>query len=376
MFQLAWRQMTLDRGRTSMTALALGAVVAVILVLQGFEQGQYDQLARAVLDRQADLIVTQSGVGTFFARSSIPQLSRQEVEAIPGVWAAHPMTIVPAIYDKRGIRTPLNVFVTDTKGGPRTLIEGRGVAQDRDIVVDESLALAHDIRVGDRFVISAFEFTVSGIAGRSAAFFTPFAFISYDGLIDFFLESELAPDISAFPLLSVLLIDLDPAADRNTVADAVEARVSSVDVLTPERMAERSVALGRSFLAPIMGVLVTVAYAIALLVVAMIMQVEVATRLHGFAVLKALGFSSHRLSQAVLLQAGLVFLVGLPVAALLALGVSAIIHSTMPLYEIRFFEPVPFIRTLLGTVLFSGAGALIPLRFVRRVDPMLAFAEP
>lgn len=57
MFRLAWRQLILDPVRTLLTALALGAVVAVILVLEGFEQGQYYQLERAVLDRKADLIL-------------------------------------------------------------------------------------------------------------------------------------------------------------------------------------------------------------------------------------------------------------------------------------------------------------------------------
>ena len=376
MFLLAWRQTTLDRSRTLVTTLALGSVIAVILVLQGFEQGQYHQLERAILDRGGDLIVTQSGVDSFFARSSIPQLARGEIEAVGGVRAVHPMTAVPVIYENDGRRTPILVFVTDTKGGPRTLIEGRDVAGDRDLVVDHALAVTHGIRVGDPFVVSDFEFTVSGIARGSAAFFVPFAFISYDGMIDFFLESELAPDISAFPLLSFMLVDLEPASAPALVAADIQARVPAVDVFTPERMAEQSVALGRSFLAPIMGLLVLVAYVIALLVVAMIMYVEVATRLRGFAVLKALGFSARRLSQTVLCHAGLLLLVGLPIALALAQGTAIIVQSTVPLYEMRPFEPATFLRTLLGVAVSGAAGAIVPLRAIRRADPMLAFQEP
>lgn len=376
MFRLAWRQMILDRWRTFVTALALGAVVAVILVLQGFEQGQYAQLSRAILDRGGDLIATQAGVDSFFARSSIPQLARGDIEAVSGVRAVHPMTAVPVIYEKHDRRTPIMVFVTDTKGGPRTIIEGSDVTGDRDLVVDHTLALAHDIRVGDLFIVSDFAFTVSGIAEGSAAFFVPFAFISYDGMIDFFLESELAPDISAFPLLSFLLIDVEPASAPARVAADIEARVPEVDVLTPERMAAQSVALGRSFLAPIMGLLVTVAYVIALLVVAMIMYVEVATRLRSFAVLKAVGFSSGRLSQTVLFQAALLLLVGLPIAVVLAQGTAAAIESAAPLYEMRPFEPGTVMQTLLGTAIFGAAGALVPLRTIRRADPVLAFQEP
>lgn len=376
MFLLAWRQMILDRWRTSVTALALGSVVAVILVLQGFEQGQYAQMARAVLDRGGDLIATQPGVDALFARSSIPQLARGEIETVSGVRAVHPMTAVPVIYEKQGRRTPILVFVIDTKGGPRTIVEGRDVAGDRDLVVDYALAAMHDIRVGDPFMVSDFEFTVSGIAKGSAGFFVPFAFISYDGMIDFFLESELAPDISAFPLLSFLLIDVEPASDPGAVAADIEARAPAVDVFSLEGMAAGNVAFGRSFLAPIMGLLVSVAYVIGLLVVAMIMFVEVVTRLRGFAVLKAVGFSSRRLSRTVLLQAGLLFLVSLPPAVLLAQLTATSIQSAAPLYEVRPFEPWMFLRTLVGATIFVTFGALVPLRAIRRADPMLAFQEP
>jgi len=376
MFLLAWRQMILDRWRTSVTALALGAVVAVILVFQGFEQGQYAQMARAVLDRGGDLVATQPGVDALFARSSIPQLARGDIEAVSGVEAVHPMTAVPVIYEKHGRRTPILVFVTDTKGGPRTIIDGRDVAGDRDLVVDHALAAMHDIRVGDPFIVSDFEFTVSGIARGSAGFFVPFAFISYDGMIDFFLESELAPDISAFPLLSFLLVDVDPASAAGAVAADIEARVPAVDVLTPERMAEGNVAFGRSFLAPIMGLLVSVAYVVALLVVAMIMYVEVVTRLRAFAVLKAVGFSSRRLSQTVIFQAALLLLASLPVAVVLAQVTAASIQSAAPLYEMRPFETWTFLRTLVGAAIFGTVGALLPLRAIRRADPVLAFQEP
>lgn len=41
MFRLAWRQLQLDPLRSLLTAIALGSVIAVILILEGFEQGQY-----------------------------------------------------------------------------------------------------------------------------------------------------------------------------------------------------------------------------------------------------------------------------------------------------------------------------------------------
>ncbi|UCF82122.1 MAG: FtsX-like permease family protein [Desulfobacteraceae bacterium] len=201
----------------------------------------------------------------------------------------------------------------------------------------------------------------------------PFAFISYDGMIDLYLESEIAPDLSTFPLLSYLLIELDPAADHDKIAGQIEALLPSVDVFTPEKLAARDVNLGRKFFAPIMGLLVMVAYVIGLLVVALIIYADVRSRLRSFAVLKALGFSFNRVLSAVLLQALLLLIIALPIAVLIGQSLAVFIHATAPLYLIHIFEPLVFIQTIAAGLGFAILGAFVPLRMVSRSDPMIAF---
>ena len=370
MLLLALRQLRLDPLRTALTGLVLGAAIGAILVFNGFEQGQYAQAARAVLDRGGDLIVMEAGASSFFDRSSLPQLSRAAVEAVPGVAAAHPLTRVPVIYQKDGIRTPISVFVTDDAGGPSRVVSGRSVRGERDVVIDESLAVKHGLRVGDPLVLSEFEFTVVGISRGSAAMFSPFAFISYDGMIDFFLESELASDISTFPMLSALLVELEPDAVPEVVARAIPARVSGVAALTPEQLAVRTVALAESIFGPVMGLLIAVGYVVALLVVALILHMEVGARLKSFAVLKALGFAPLRLHGAVLWQAALLLLIAFPVGAAVAAAAARVIG---PDFEVLPFEPVPLAQAVVATLLLGGAGALASLRQVSRADPALAF---
>ncbi len=58
MLRLIYRQLAYDPWRTALTVFAIAAVV---LVLEGFMQGQSAQLRRAVFERDADLIVTQAG---------------------------------------------------------------------------------------------------------------------------------------------------------------------------------------------------------------------------------------------------------------------------------------------------------------------------
>jgi len=373
MIKLALRQAQLDPLRTLLTAFALGAVIAVILVMEGFEQGQYYQLEQIVLNRKADLIATQSCVTNFIAvRSSIPQLSRAEVESVDGVINAHPVTAIPVIYTKNNIRTPVYVLVYDLKGGPSSIINGHAIKNGNDIVIDISLAKKYQIQLGDSFYVTDFEFKVSGIT-EEAAFMMPFAFINYDGMLDLFIESEIAPDLSTFPLLSYMLIELAPTADRDWVAQQIEATVPSVDVVTPQQLAENDINMGKVFYGPIMGLLVTIAYVIGMLVVGLIMYSDVRSRLHSFSVLKALGFPLAKLFTAVFLQSLLLLIIAIPLGILLALVIAAFIETASPVYLIRIFEPVIFSQTLMASFAFALIGALIPLRVILRSDPMMAF---
>lgn len=376
MLLLAWRQLRLDPARTLLTASALGAVIAVVLTLAGFEQGQYDQLARTVYNRQADLILTQAGVSNLMAvRSSLPQLAREKVESVPGVRTAHPMAGISLIYEQAGKKSPVFLFVTDTKGGPAAMVRGKPVPEGREIVIDRSLARKYRLDVGDPFIVFDFEFTVAGISRESAALFTPFAFVNFDGMIDLFIETDIAPDLTAFPMLSFLLVDLETGAPPEPVAEEIERRVPEVDVFTPKQLARNDMAMGRGFLGPVMGLLVFVGYTIGLLVVGLVMVAEVGSRYHSFGVLKALGFTQAGLIRGTILQALLLLAISLPIGLILAYGIAAFIHTFGPVYRIRWFEPATLLSTLAGSALFAVLGALVPLRSIRKADPMLAFQE-
>lgn len=373
MIILAWRQLYYDKLRTLLTAVALGSVIAVIIVLEGFEQGQYFQLKQIVLKRDADLIATQPGVTNFIAvRSSIPQLSRMDVESVPGVVEAHPITAVPIIYNKDNIRTPVYVLVYDTKGGPSKIVYGKEIKDGRDIVIDRSLAKKYQLQPGDSFNVTDFEFRISGFADE-AAFMMPFAFINYDGMIDLFLESQIAPDLSTFPLLSYMLIELEDQAERDQVAKAIEAKVPTVDVVTPEQLANNDVSMGKVFYKPIMGLLVTVGYVIGLLVVGLIMYADIRGRIKNFAVLKALGFPFKKLFFAVISQSLLLLLIAIPVGVILAFSLAIYIETIAPVYLIRLFEPIVFTHTLLACLGFAFLGSLIPLHIIKGSDPVMAF---
>lgn len=103
------------------------------------------------------------------------------------------------------------------------------------------------------------------------------------------------------------------------------------------------------------------------------MYADVHSRLNSFGVLKALGFSNAKLGYGVLFQVLLFLIAAAPVGILLALGVAEFVQWAAPVYLVRVLDPATLAHTVLTSAVFALAGALVPLRTVQRVDPMVAF---
>ena len=349
-------------------------VVAVILLLEGVYAGQLVQLRDTVMNRGADLIAVQSGVSNMIAvRSVLPQFARQDVEAVDGVANAHPFADIALIYEQGELRTPISLFVYDTGGGPTNLAAGRPITMDREIIIDRSLAEKYSLMPGDAFVLSDFEFRIAGISEGAAAFFTPFGFVLFDDLLDFYFESELAEDISTFPMLSFLLIELKEGENPEIVAERIEEAVPSADVFLPEVLAGLDADLGRITLGPIFGMMIAVAYIVGLFVTGIIMFAAINGRRQDLGVLKALGFSNGYLLRVVILKALLLASLAIPVGVLLAKLIAVVIHLQAPLYLILATETMPLIRTMLACWFFAIAGSLLLVRMIYKLDPAMVF---
>jgi putative ABC transport system permease protein len=375
MITLIYRQLVYEPFRTGLTCVAIASAIAVILLLEGFQSGLVVQLEKVAVNRGADLIVTQAGVTNFIgSRSLLPQLSRQKIESIDGVREAHPITMVPVIYEQDGYRkSPIFFVVYDIQGGPANIKEGHADKEPRGIVIDESLAVLYDLQVGDKFVIADFEFHISGIASEASALFTAFAFIDYDDMIDFYFDSDLVGDISNLPLLSYLLVEIDSGVDRNVIAEAIEELEPEADVFTPEQLSQNDGELGRTLFGPVMGVLIGVGYVIAVLVLGMIMFATVHARLRNFGVMKALGFPNHNLVKMVVLESVFMVLLAFPMAMLLAISGAWIIELRVPLYLVPVTETVPLLRTIAAAIVLGVVGAYLPYRLIAKLDPAFVF---
>lgn len=374
MILLAYRNLLLAPMRTALTVMAIASVVAVILLLEGFYSGLLTQLRNVVLNRQADLIVVQAGVTNMTAaRSILPQFARRDIEAIDGVGAAYPLTGLSAIYEQDGAHTAISVLVYDDHGGPTNVVEGEATTEPRSVVIDRALSEKYGLEIGSKFVLTGFGFRVSGISSGTAAFFTPFVFIHFDDLIDYYLESGTAADITTFPLVSFLLVELEKNKDPSEIAALIENELPEADVMLPKSLADADESLGRVLFGPAMKLLIGVCYTIGILVTGIITFAAVNSRRRELGVLKALGFSNGFLQSVALLESLVMVFISLPIGVLLAGIISLVIEAMAPLYLVSPIELVPMLRTSIACMAFTMIGSLLPVRIIRNVDPAAVF---
>ncbi len=375
MVGLALRGLRLDPLRSTLSVLALASAVAVLLLFEGFRTGLYAQLRAFPEQLDADLIVSQAGVGNLAAaRSSLPQRTRRDVLAVDGVASAHAITSIPLIFRRQGITTPVQVIGYVDVGGPANIVEGRAIAGEREIVIDRSLAVDHALSAGDEVEVLGWTFRVAGVSEGTAAMFTPAVFVRFEDLVNLYVSGDLPEDLPADPpLLSYMLVRGKPGAGLPRVAAALEDALAYADVHTPAELGAADERMGRRLMGPVLGLLVALSYVIGALAVGLTMFGSVLSRIRDFAVMGALGSDRRDLAAVVLAEALVVAALAFGLGIAGAAGAAHLVELTQPDYQVTPLAGGSIPRTAGAVFALALFGAWLPLRRVWSVDPALVF---
>jgi len=361
--------------RFALSLASVGTALALVLLFEGFRAGLYEQLRQFPEQLPVDLIVTQRGVENMAgARSTLPQVARAQVEAVHGVVSAHPMTGIPLIYTAdNGDTSPIMVVAYDGVGGPNKLVAGRRPSAERELVIDRSLAAKFDLSVGDVVDVLGSEFELVGVADGAAAMFTPFVFARYDDLVLAYVEGAFEDAGFDPPILGYLLVELQPTADVAVMQARIRKEVAGIDVWTPAQVAAADLRMGRRMMDPVMGVLVGVAYAMAVLIIGLTTYASVLDRRREYAIMKAMGARTVRLAAQLVLESILLCTLGLGLAAVAAAVAAIAVESVAPEFIVLPLEPEVMARSGAGALLVALFGIIAPIWRIGRVDPALAF---
>lgn len=371
---MATRELLRRPSRALLSVVVAGFVVSLVIIFQGFRVGIYEDLARFPAGLPADLVILDDGVRNLaLARSVLPQGLRERVESRDGVAAVHPLASVPVILDARGRRTPIQLIVYESGGGPRHLVRGRPAeeASGAGLVMDERLAAFLDFEPGDAITLFGYEFTLTGTASETTSPFAPYAYITYDGLLDMYFSQGNAVSPDAMIFLSALLVDVDQGADASVLGDITREYA----VWTPEQLGRFDRRMGERLLGSALELLVLFGVVIAALAMGLMMYAKALDRQREYGIQKALGVGSGWMVAQLAVEAMLLVLLSAPVAVLVSLAVGALISEFSPLYRLEIWDMGVLGRSWAVSTLACLAGSVMPMQRIASVEPAIVFRE-
>jgi len=363
---LARRNLFQDRRRAALAVSGVAVSLLLVLVLQGIFAGAIHQVTAYLRSLPADAIVSQRGVRTMhMSASALPESTPDDAAQVPGVAWAAPIRYANGMLRSTTGRQLTYVIGYDHRtgrGGPWDMERGR-LPRSGEVVVDETAADKLGVGIGDSVQVLGRRFRISGLSRGGTSITNTIAFVRS---VDFAARRGSA--------VSYVLVRAEPGVDQELLARRLAAALPGTTVQTRDEFIDQESSVVRDMSADIMQIMSTIAFLIALAVVALTLFTATLAKLREYAVLKALGASTWRLGRAVLAQAALSSALALALALALAFAVAALVAAATPNVRLAI-EPVDVSRVAVAAAIVGGLGALVPLRRIARVDPATAFKD-
>lgn len=364
---VARRQLLAEPAKLAVSVLAIAAAIALVLLLTGLRRGIGEQVT-LYLDRQPPVLVGQAGARNFMAQTSVlPEVLGEELERVPGVAAATPISQQFAMLTLHGRRVlPLLVgFDPGRRGGPWSLATGRAPRADGEIVLDRVLGEEHGLEVGSVVNYRGTTLRIVGLSRGTTAWMTPLAFATRKTLNTLNRQPRTA---------SFFLVNPRDGVAPTELAARIERAVPGVSALTREQAAANDRSLFTGAFNGILLAMVTIAFAVAILVIGLTVYTSTSERGREYATLKAIGLRRGPLLRMAGTQAGALALAGTAVGTALAFAGVRGAAALAPKYLVVVTaESVALMAVAALTM--ALVAAFLPARYLARLDPATAFGR-
>ena len=343
MILLTFRDLVYRKTRFIVVTILAAVVFALLFVMTGLVNQFNLEPAEAVDQFGADAWVLPEGVSAPFTSVSVmPAAALDAVDAT---------TKAPVVITRSSVAqgdAPEEVvlvgFEADGLGAPQ-VVEGRAPAAEGEVALERTL----DIGVGEDVSVAGTPFTVVGLTEKTTVLAgIPFAYLRLP-------EAQMLAFTSTDVISSVLVAGdvgpLPPGLVSLTSDDVVR------QTLQPLEGAISSIDLVRALL-----------WIVAAIIVGAVVYLSALDRQRDFAVLKAVGASNGSLLGSLALQAVLIALGAVALAAIIQVFLAPQFPLPVTVPSNAFWQ-----LPLLAVVMALGAGA-IGMRKVLRSDPSQAFA--
>lgn len=368
MLRLAWRNLTYDKTRLTISAGGVALAILLILVIGGIFAGSEEHAVLYIRKQPASLWLMQGGVENLHMSSSIlSDTTLEKVRQIPDVREAAGVLYAGGNIELGDTTVYSYVFGIEPDaalGGPWELVAGSDDPAFNEIILDIVLAERYGIGLGDTVRVMGYDLLITGLSRDTFGIATSIVFVNKQALS---VVMGVPPQTSSY-----ILIQLEPEADPNTVRDAIREAVPEANLLTQNAFAESDQQLIRQMGADIIQLMNTLAYLIGLVVIGITTYTTTLDWAREYGVLKALGADSRQLLSVVFAQAFVTGGLGFMSGVLVAYGVAALINGLFP-EMLVLIQPNHWLGILPTLVLVTAIAAFLPVGRIMRLDPLVVF---
>ncbi len=403
MWRVAARSILARWPRLVLTAIAIVASTAFLsgtFIYRDTVQGSFDALFARLFERVDSYVQSPNTVEValgFERRDRLPAGIVDAVRGVPGVADAQPFVQGDAAViakDGRPLeRTAAPTFGGTINGGRLSVwrvVAGRAPGEGAEVALERATAADAGYVLGDRVTINAEggsrAFTLVGIVeynrvaspgNATWALFaerTAQAFVAKPGFVDAVLvagDGSVTPEVLTGRINAVVA---RPGAGGMAVAEALTRQQ-----ITAQSQDEISRALG--FVGLFLTIFSIIALAVGAFVIYNIFSITAAQRQRETALLRALGASRRQVTVALLIEAGVVGLVGSVVGFVAGIGLALAIRAVLD--AIDFTLPARSLAVTGSTVVVTVAAGLLtalvaglaPAVSAGRIPPVAAMTE-
>lgn len=357
---LALRDIRFATGRFALMGSVVALISLLLVMLSGLTAGLANQNTSAIaeLDAEAVVFTAEEEQDASFTQSQVTRQQVEDWQQTDGVAHAEPLGITQtraALDDDSSSAASVAVFGADPAGA---LLPGSELPMG-EVLIGQDTAEELGLSSGETLSIGGIDFSVADVVEDSWYSHTSVVWANTEDW------QQVAHVPHAEILGTVITASIDETADGDSVQAAADDQASTVSMSPQDSFnALASFSSENGALTMIQGLL----YAISALVILAFLTVWTVQRTRDIAVLKALGASNRYVLGDALGQALVVLIAGAGVGGLAGWGGGVLASQAVPFVSSAATTVFPAV----GVVLIGAIGAVIAVRRVTTVDPLLA----
>lgn len=361
----------------------IGLCIILMLFLLASYNGVKIGSMEYITQNETDLWVMQKNASNIMRCTSV--LFPKHLKAIrnvPGVASAAPVLLILTPIEKDGIIATVYLAGFEPAdgqgergerggrggrrglGGPPSIIEGRSIKNDNEIVLDEAFVKKYGYQVSEKVIIQNDTLSIVGISQGTNAFVIQYAFVTL----------KKAQSFVNFPIATCFLVKIKNKNDISLVAAEIKKELSDVELFDHETFIANNLHEMQMGFLPFIYSIVIISAIVLTVILSLLLSISILERRKDFAVMKILGSNGSYLAGQIFGQSFLLCLSGMIVATILFYPLVRTVAILAPEITIRS-SLIQFWLVFLMAGAISIFSAFLSLHRLRKIYPLEVFYE-